>query len=96
MVLIFKRNYPFQKGEEQMVIQGLVIISDLEGASAAHLTLFNLAVMKKLITMLETAWPMKPKAEHVLNMPKVFESMHNLIMVRLMMMMMMTVMIMRW
>ena len=36
-----------------MVIHGLVIISDLEGASAAHLTLFNLAVMKKLITMLE-------------------------------------------
>ena len=36
-----------------MVVKGLVIISDMEGASANHLTLFNLPVMKKLITMLE-------------------------------------------
>jgi len=30
------------KCEEQMVVKGLVIISDMEGASASHLTLFNL------------------------------------------------------
>ena len=36
-----------------MVVKGLVIISDMEGASASHLTLFNLPIMKKLITMLE-------------------------------------------
>ena len=36
-----------------MGIKGLVMISDVEGASAAHLTLFNLSIMKKLITMLE-------------------------------------------
>ena len=77
-----------------MVIKGMVMISDIEGASTAHLTLFNISVMKKLITMLEvmrsilplnlphqTAFPMKPKAEHVLNMPAIFESMHNLVMV---------------
>jgi len=65
-----------QKSEEQMVIKGLVIISDMAGATAGHLTLFSLPTMKKLLTMLE-AWPMQPKAEHILNMPSIFETMHN-------------------
>jgi len=64
-------------GENQLGVRGLVIITDLAGATAGHLTLFSLPIMKKLITMIE-AWPMRPKAEHVLNMPSFFESMHNM------------------
>jgi len=67
-----------KNGEEQMVIKGLVTINDLEGSSASHLTLFNISTIKKLLTMFETAWPMKPKAEHILNMPSIFESFHNM------------------
>merc|ERR1712181_196046 len=39
----------------------------------------QLDIKGKLITMMETAWPMKPKAEHILNMPGFFESMHSII-----------------
>jgi len=67
-----------KNGEEQMVIKGMAIINDLEGCTANHITLFNVSIMKKLITMFETAWPMKPKAEHILNMPSFFESLHSM------------------
>jgi hypothetical protein len=36
-----------------MVVKGLVIISDMKGASTSHIGLFNLSIMKKLITMME-------------------------------------------
>jgi len=68
-----------KKCTDQLDIKGMVIITDMKGASANHLTLFNISIMKKLITMMETAWPMKPKAEHILNMPGFFESMHSII-----------------
>merc|ERR1712037_626134 len=68
-----------KKCTDQLDIKGMVIITDMKGASASHLTLFNISIMKKLITMMETAWPMKPKAEHILNMPGFFESMHSII-----------------
>ena len=81
-----------------MQVNGLVIISDMEGSTARHLTLFSLPTMKKLITMMEvetaprrmmlvptvppqTAWPMKPKAEHILNLPGVFESFFSVVQV---------------
>lgn len=65
--------------QDQLAIKGMVIISDLEGATAAHLTIFNLSILKKLITMMESAFPMKPKAEHILNMPSIFESFFQLV-----------------
>lgn len=67
-----------QNIQDQLSIKGMVIISDLEGATAAHLTLFNISIMKKLITMMESAFPMKPKAEHILNMPSIFESLFQM------------------
>merc|ERR1712127_272197 len=71
-------NTATQRAGDQGEIKGLVVISDMEGASASHLTLFNISIMKKMFTMFESAWPMKPKAKHVVNMPKIVESLHNL------------------
>ena len=42
-----------QKCTDQLDIKGMVIITDMKGASANHLTLFNISIMKKLITMME-------------------------------------------
>ena len=44
---------PLQKCTDQLDIKGMVIITDMKGASANHLTLFNISIMKKLITMME-------------------------------------------
>ena len=40
-----------------------MIIFDISvaGCDIEHMTLFNLAVVKKMITMQEKAWPMRPK-----------------------------------
>ena len=46
------RDIP-QKCTDQLDIKGMVIITDMKGASANHLTLFNISIMKKLITMME-------------------------------------------
>ena len=43
----------------------------------------DLNITQKMFTKMsqQTAWPMKPKAEHILNMPGFFESMHSIIQV---------------
>jgi len=66
-------------GDRQTMVQGFVTIQDMEGVGMGHVSLFDFSTMKKLITMVETAWPLKPKAEHVLNMPSLMENMHNML-----------------
>jgi len=66
-------------GDKQTMIQGFVTIQDMDGVGLQHVSLFDFSTMKKLITMVETAWPLKPKAEHHLNMPSLMENMHNMI-----------------
>ena len=66
-------------GDEQTVIQGFVTIQDMAGVGLQHVSLFDFSTMKKLITMVEKAWPLKPKAEHILNMPGLMENVHNMI-----------------
>ena len=55
------------------------MVQDMEGIGAEHLTLFNLAAIKKMITMGKTAWPVRPKAGHILNRPSIMESLHNMV-----------------
>ena len=38
-----------------------VQVNDLSGVRTSHLSLLGPAVVKKLITMMETAWPIRPQ-----------------------------------
>jgi len=66
-------------GDEQTVVQGFVVVEDMAGVNLQHISLFDLAKMKKMVTMVENAWPLKPKADHILNMPSLMENIHNVI-----------------
>jgi len=61
------------KDDDQTVIRGFILVQDLQGVTANHVTMMNMASIKKMITMMETAWPLKPKAEHIVNMPGIME-----------------------
>jgi len=62
----------------QAAVKGLVIIQDMSAMTAAHVTQITIPLMKKLTTLMQEAFPEKPKAFHMLNMPSVMESIHNL------------------
>jgi len=66
------------KDDEQTVIKGFVMVQDLKGVGANHVTMMNIASLKKMITMMETAWPLKPKAEHIVNMPGIMDSLFKI------------------
>jgi len=68
-----------RKNDEQAVIRGFVMVQDMQGIGAEHLTLFNLATIKKMITLGKTAWPVRPKGAHILNRPSIMESIHNMV-----------------
>merc|ERR1711892_573703 len=68
-----------RKNDEQAIIRGFVMVQDMDGIGAEHLTMFNLAVIKKMITMGKTAWPVRPKGAHILNRPSIMESIHNMV-----------------
>jgi len=68
-----------RKNDEQAIIRGFVMVQDMDGIGAEHLTMFNIAVIKKLITMGKTAWPVRPKGAHILNRPIIMESIHNMV-----------------
>jgi len=68
-----------RKNDEQAVIRGFVTIQDMKGIGAEHLTLFNLAVIKKLITMGKSSWPVRTKGSHILNRPNILESISNIV-----------------
>ena len=64
--------------DEQTSIQGFVQISDMAGMGLQHVPIFDIATMKKLVTVTEKAWPLRPKAEHLLNVPGLMESLNNM------------------
>ena len=43
---------------------GFVMVQDLAGVGLDHLSLFNLATIKKMITLSKTALPARPKVIH--------------------------------
>jgi len=67
------------EGNEQFSIRGFVMVNDLIGVKTAHLSLVGPATVKKLITMMETAWPIRPQANHLVNMPALAESLMALV-----------------
>jgi len=58
----------------QAQIKGIVLIEDMTGMSAQHATQLTFPTMKKAVTLLQDAYPTRPKAFHILNMPGVMES----------------------
>merc|ERR1719334_363778 len=67
------------RDDEQTIIKGFVTLQDCKGLGANHVTLFNIGAIKKMITMMETSWPLKPKAEHIVNMPSIMDSLYNMV-----------------
>jgi len=67
------------EGNEQASVRGFVMVNDLSGVKSSHLGLLGPATVKKLITMMETAWPMRPQAVHLLNPPSMVEGILSLV-----------------
>jgi len=68
-----------RKNDDQAIIRGFLMVNDMQGIGAEHLTMFNIAVIKKLITLGKTAIPVRPKGAHILNRPNIMESLHNMV-----------------
>ncbi len=58
---------------EQSSVTGFSLLQDATGMDINHASLYQPALMKKVMTILQTAYPMRPKALHLLNMPTVME-----------------------
>jgi len=67
------------EGNEQASVRGFVMVNDLSGVKSSHLGLLGPATVKKLIAMMETAWPMRPQAVHLLNPPSLVEGILSLV-----------------
>jgi len=62
----------------QAQVNGVVIVQDMSGLTVQHAAQVSISFAKKLITVFQEAYPTSPKAFHVLNMPGVMESIHNM------------------
>ena len=51
---------------------------DMEGMTAQHALEMNPAVAKKAMTVWQDAYPAKPKALHMMNLPPVMETIYNM------------------
>jgi len=67
------------EGNEQASVRGFVMVNDLSGVKSSHLSLLGPATVKKLMAMMETAWPMRPQAVHLLNPPSLVEGVLGLV-----------------
>ena len=63
-------------GDEQTSIEGFVDIIDFAGCGLHHVSMCDFSMVKKVVTVTEN-WPMKPKVEHILNLPGLMESVNN-------------------
>ena len=63
--------------DEQKSLKGYVKIVDLAGCGLRQLSILDFSHLKKLTTVLEN-WPLKVKAEHLLNLPGLMETVNNM------------------
>jgi len=61
------------------LINGLIYIMDFGEVSAQHFVQFTPSVIKKMTVFSEEALPLRPKAQHILNTPSIFDSIFNTI-----------------
>ena len=68
-----------KKNNKNALIEGFITIQNMEKIKSKHLTLFNLAVIKKLLTMGETKWPARSSQDHILNKQCILQSISNIV-----------------
>ena len=60
---------------DQSSITGFVSISDVKDATMSHVAaMSNPVTMKKSTTVFQDAYPVRPKAMHIMNVPGIFEN----------------------
>jgi hypothetical protein len=69
----------FMNELEQSSITGCAFIDDGQGMGIAQAPMFQPALMKKAITVMQDAYPFRPKKIHLLNMNPVMEKLVTLI-----------------
>lgn len=57
----------------QAQVQGMVLMNDLGNVTVQHALMFNPVMAKKGITILQEAYPSRPKALHFLNFPQLMQ-----------------------
>jgi len=64
---------------DQCSVAGFITASNVEGATMAHVGLFSNPVQsKKAVTVFQEAYPIRPKAMHMMNLPSIMETVLNL------------------
>ena len=64
---------------DQSSVTGFISMSENKGTTLGHVTLFSNPVFaKKSATVFQDAYPSRPKAMHLLNMPAFFETVLNM------------------
>lgn len=65
---------------DQCSVTGFISGSNVEGATMAHVGFFSNPVQsKKQVTVLQDAYPIRPKAMHMMNLPSIMETVLNLL-----------------
>ncbi|ALC44043.1 CG33514 [Drosophila busckii] len=65
--------------DDYAIINGIILIMDMKGATAGHLFQMTPGLAKKMTTYNEEALPIRPKAQHFVNTIPGFETIFNMI-----------------
>jgi len=66
------------EGNIQAQIKGTVMLNDLQGAGPQHALMMNPVSAKKMVMLLQEAYPARPKGMHFLNFPPAMQTVYNL------------------
>lgn len=64
--------------DDRALLKGIIVISDVEGATMQHYLYMSPSMAKKLTVFSEEAVPLRPKATHFINVPSGFEKLFNM------------------
>ncbi|KRT78511.1 CRAL-TRIO domain containing protein [Oryctes borbonicus] len=65
--------------DDQMVIGGICVVTDMGNMSVAQMMSYTPSVMKKVMTCFEEGYPTRPKEIHFYKIPSFFEAMFNMV-----------------
>jgi len=66
------------EGNAQAQVKGTVMLNDLQGAGPQHALMMNPVSAKKMVMLLQEAYPARPKGMHFLNFPPAMQAVYNL------------------
>ncbi|XP_064107324.1 retinol-binding protein pinta-like isoform X5 [Macrobrachium nipponense] len=64
--------------DEQAGITGIVNVLDMDGVTAAHMMQMSPALVKKVMTIWQEGYPMRPKGLNYINTPAAFDTVFNI------------------